>query len=48
VDDTAPAVGAGVASDNHMEKFSIFSKLLKYIRSKVYATIGNQELQIGR
>jgi hypothetical protein len=42
VGDTAPEVGAGVASDDHVDKFGIFGDLLKYIRSKVDATIGNQ------
>ena len=36
-----------VASDDNMNEFGIFGQLVKYISSKVYATIGNQELQIG-
>ena len=36
-----------MASNDHVHEFGLFGKLLKYLRSKVCATIGNQELQIG-
>jgi hypothetical protein len=36
-----------MTSDNYMDKVGFFGKLLEYISSKVYATIGDQKLQIG-
>jgi hypothetical protein len=36
-----------MASNDHVDKVGFIGELLKDIRRKVYATIRNQELQIG-